>query len=228
MQLNPLRIVSLHVLAAIILSVIYSIKNFKYLNRSLRYLVFFLFFALCSQLTATTLATLNINNKWLIHVYSIGEYIFFHLYFHHAFGLTTKREKLVSILFSASVITFMVFHSVFIQKFETFNSVTRAIECTLLVGYSIAYYIKQLNQVNIDPKVSTKNNAFLILNSSIFIYFSWQFFMFLFSNYVYEWFEKVVISRIWIFNAFVNLFFYLAILLGLWKLVSVNKKLYGS
>lgn len=188
-----------------------QIKVFKYLG-------YYLFLNLMTEFFAWLFQMLGENNLPLLHIYTLGEFILFSLFYQFLFKDKIDKPKLFN-LFIIIISVIIIFNSIFLQSIYGFNSYAKSLVQCILIGYSLYYFI------GIDAKIEKRNQvekSRLIANTAILIYYSGSLFVFMFSDFFLRYGNKISFD-FWMFNIILNLIFQIIILVALWK-VFRNKK----
>ncbi len=205
---------------------IFGYRNSQWLKKETKYITWYVYFAFAIQVVSGVMWFQGINNLWLLHVYTLGEFILLTLfYFHNIPNLSRQQQLFIKgILIGGSI--FIVVNSVFLQPINIYNSHGKAASCVLICLFGLFYYVRDLKQPYVRDLIPART-AMMVINSSIFIYFSGQFFFFMMGNYMADFFDRDLNIKIWVFYSILNVLFYAILLFGLWKLASHRKSYSG-
>ncbi|MBK7885197.1 MAG: hypothetical protein IPJ81_16445 [Chitinophagaceae bacterium] len=133
----------------------------------------------------------------ILNFYTLIEFFLLsYIYF-----LLGKNKKVVFIIFILFAI-FFVIDTICIEPFYEFQSLPVFIEGSVLIVYSVTYYIKTIRAI---PPIDPFDSYPFWINSAIFYYFSFNMFLFIFGNYVYKNMPKDVSAVYWSFHNFNNI-----------------------
>lgn len=151
---------------------------------------------------------LGIRNIFLLHIFTIGEFILILLIFR--MGLASTFTQKWTLPLGIGFTLFSVVNSLFFETWENFNWSARIILALLVVGLSAHYYYVTSKELKIKRLESVP--MFWLVNG-VFIYFSSSFIVYLFSNYLLP--SKEMSLPIWaihaLFTIIKNLFFTLVL-----------------
>ncbi len=100
-------------------------------------------------------------------------------------------------------IAFFIFNTIFIQPIHTYQSWLRVAGGFIYICYSVSYYIQVLKvKPHIDPIYHFPP---FWLNTAIFYYFSFNFFLFIISSYVFTNMSIDTMKAFWSFHNFNNI-----------------------
>ena len=193
---------------SILIPLVISFVNYKFLTDSLKIITFFLVISGVLNLLALFLATHHKPNLIVIHIYTVFEFAFISWFYKLNFrGLISKIIPWLIIVFTI----LCIINVLFIQKSLEFNTYTRSLEAVIIIGYSIALFSKE----------STPDNEYRWgsanwINAGILIYFSGCFFTFIFSNYLLTA-TKTVNHIVWCANDTILLFEYILFAVSFYK-----------
>ena len=182
----------------------------KNLSNAYRYLGFYLIWNLVIEFFAWVFQVRGVNNLPLLHVYTLGEFILFSLFYRTVFSnscLFTQNFSIFLIVISGLIIS----NSLFVQSIFGFNSYAKTLVQLILIGYALySFFESGLSQ--------TKQEKDLMwVHSAVLIYYSGSLFIFLFSDYFLRFGEGMP-KEFWMVNAFLNLIFHVLVLSSICKL----------
>jgi len=190
------------------------IPKYKYAGKETKTIFYYLLFAGLVNATAICLSYLSIRNLPLLHVYTIGETIFFLSYF----LLIFEKKAIRKVLYGAVILLPIAFtlNFLFFQSIYEFNTYTRPVEAILITSvclmflYSSGFVEDLLKQ----PKSW--------INIGILIYFPTATIIFILSNYfVFVSSNRTLNNIIWDVHSILVLGMYLAFAKGF---SLINKK----
>lgn len=144
-------------------------------------------------------------NLFLLHLYTIGDFIILTLIF---------RQVLPRVAFWALILVFPLFaviNSIFFEKMMTMNVLNRSISAFLLMFYALSFFMKTLREMKI--KRLEKEPLFWI-SVGVLFYNAGSFFIFLFSK------DITPFSEIWLtyfgIHSIFGIILYLFYTIALW------------
>lgn len=199
------------VLTVLVLSVVTLLINREKIVSPIKELSYYLYWNLAIEISARILMELNINNLPLLHLYTLGELIFWSFFYWKVLRLNSIQRKtfLITTGLTASLV---LINSIFIQEITGFNSNAKTLVNVLLISYSVIFLYQLLHLTNVERK---KHRFSGLINSAVLIYYSGSLMIFMFSNYLYQYLEDD--SAFWVFNVLLNLLFQILIFIALWK-----------
>ncbi|WP_298425801.1 hypothetical protein [uncultured Kordia sp.] len=150
------------------------------------------------------------NNMYLLHIYTILEYIGWTFFYYQLFE--SKIIKKVLVVLIILFVLFSIANTIFWQPLEINNSHSRSLEGFLLVCFAVTWLYK----VFVDSAIKNieKHPVFWI-NTAVLIYFSGNFVLFTAQDLLLEITLKEFIVA-WTLHGFFLILHYLLISLGIW------------
>ena len=196
----------------ILIAAITGAIRFKKLDETLKLLSLLIFFALVVESVSRVFWLYKVSNLFLWPIYVIVEMAF--LIWLYSIELQsklfTKARVWIIAVFAAYVIykTFQVS-----SKINLIDNSGRLLESVLLILIILGYYYKlYVNQ----PTENLWNLPMFCVSTGLLIFFSGNFFIFLFINFILQYSQKLN-YQIWIIHASLNCVLYLIYTFALWK-----------
>ncbi|MBC7865708.1 MAG: hypothetical protein IAF38_22225 [Bacteroidia bacterium] len=212
MQNNYISIIFEYVpITVALLLVCIGMLRFKTLTRELRVLFLFSILAFASDLCSLILGKYGINNLFVFHVFTPAEFILLSAVYY--FKSEKKGVKIALIIVSILFLILAFVDSFFFELLSSVDSISSATESLVLMLYSLFFFYSLLK------KLEYKNlfdNPMFWFNSGVLIYFSGNFFLFIFSNYMLG-FSDVYFDRMWHIHDILNVAMNILFGLALWK-----------
>ena len=197
-----------HVCLVISLSIL--LFNWKNLSRANRCLGYYLIWNFLIELGAWAFQAKGINNLPLLHLYTLGEFILFSLFYREILPkiyFVSKNQLAIGVF----VCMLIIGNSLFVQSIFGFNSYAKTLIQVILIGYGLSYFFGE-------PAMSIgKDTQLNWINSAVLIYYSGTLFIYLFSDFFLR-FGDGIPKEFWMFNAFLNLIFHIFILIAISKI----------
>lgn len=199
---------------SILVPIITFLPKYKYAGKETKTIFYYLIFAGLVNATAIYLSSRNIRNLPLLHVYTIGETIFFLSYFLLIFENKTIRKILygaVILLPIAFILNFLFFQSIY-----EFNTYTRPVEAILITSICLMFLY---NSGFVEDFLKQPKSW---INIGILIYFPTATIIFILSNYfVFVSSNRTLNDIIWDVHSLLVFAMYLAFARGF---SLINKK----
>ncbi|MDX1903997.1 MAG: hypothetical protein SFU27_07550 [Thermonemataceae bacterium] len=156
--------------------IVFGYFNKTYQDKLFKWVYYFMVLSLVTDIYSKILARLAINNLHSIHVFLIGEFIFFSLFFKELLKdyLSLKVIKGIAIV----VIGFSIINSIFIQPIHTFNEYARSVEVVFILFYCFFYLLRVVPKVDNLKDFRLQKHIFLFVGAtgvyflSLFFFFS--------------------------------------------------------
>ena len=190
-----------------------SLYHYKRLNIPLQRLLLFLIWNLFIEIIARVLTSYKISNLPLLHIYTIGEIIFYSWFYKSLLIKHKTFQKNFWYLIIAGV-SLLILNSIFFQIGGDYNSLAKTLVQVIIIGYAILYFY---NLTEEQLHAHKFGKSLRLINSAILIYYSGSLFIFMCGQMLRSYPEWI--KPFWAFNAALNLFFQLLILWGIWIIV---------
>jgi len=188
---------------------------FRRQSMSLKYFTILLLLSLIIQAAAHFLwmqkspGNTKVNNLYLLHAYTLGEFILITLFYHPIFKERALWRNTV-LGFLCIVSTLIVANSIFLQPITVFNSNAKTLTQSIFIAYATAFFLQE---------TSNKENLYFpslkTINSAILLYYAGSLFIFMFGNVFFQLddFHKIF----WVANALLYLIFQLLVFYAIWQ-----------
>ncbi|MBD1383754.1 hypothetical protein IDJ75_00570 [Mucilaginibacter rigui] len=194
--------------AAILIPVLTGIKNYNFLTKPLKVILWFLVFQGFANVINLTMIAFHYYTTPLFHVYSIFEFLFISLFYSKFYSV--KKQKSIYALIAVFTVLCII-NYLFIQNKIEFNTYTRPLEAIIIIVYSMLFILKQNNE-----EQNWGDDAYNWINAGILIYFASCLFMFIFSNYLLGA-GKLINRIVWGAHDTILLLQYILFAVGLYK-----------
>ena len=158
----------------------------------MRIVLLYLIIALIADIISISLANQEMNNYWVLHIYSPLRVLVLSMFYYVVF-----KNKKLKITALACCLAFLIYSSAYSLlppvEYTIYSDHARAISSLLMIILSVLWIIELFSKVEI-RRIETAP-AFYI-NSAILLYFSVNLFVFIFSefllkhqnsNFIYAW-----------------------------------------
>lgn len=188
-----------------------AIFNYRYLNRDLKIVLFYLFIS--GGINLWGILKSSNNNLYILHIYTIVEFLILMAYFISITKVKAKKLLLVSKIIWVVFPIFSIVNRLFFQNEFEFNSNVRSIEALIFILYSIIYFYHSSED---DVNQSWGNVSLNWINSGFLIYFSSSIFMFSFANFITSTNLESQLLIVLLHNTFIALL-YILMALGFYR-----------
>ena len=195
-----------------------ALVYYKAFDKNLRFFSLYIFIGFATEMVVKLMWLYKLNNLPLFHAYTIVEFVLLTLFFRQLYRMVDKTLPLKSVLFV--FLAFTLINTLFFQPIFKHNTSVRTVEAVVVCGYCLVffyYYMKYNFSSAIFPE------SYLWITAGLFIYFSANVFLFIFSNYLYEHMTKEEVRLMWASHGIINGIKYLLITIGLWKFPAIQK-----
>lgn len=191
--------------------VVIALSSYNRYPVLLRTFSLLLFIAGFIQLTAWLLWMNRSNNLYLLHIYTISEFIL----------LTIVYKKLLSdllkpwffLILTSVFLSFAIADAFFLNGVMRYNTFSRPAEAFIILIYSILYFVQLLRSLQVQR---LESEPFFWINSAILLYFSSSLFLFILSNSILG--VSLAMNKIiWSLHAILAWIMYTTVSIGLWK-----------
>jgi hypothetical protein len=202
----------------LILSCSIGIIQYKKLSSPFKLLVGYLCFNLAIEVGSVFGAIVYHQNLPLLHLYTMGEFVLWTLFYDRLFKEKTFLNKYLYWILG-TIGTLVMLNSIFVQSIFSYNSYAKTLVQTLIICYALRYsfyFTEEAIHPSLEYKMLRVINAVILLNYSgtLFIYMSSIFW--LTDNGDFSFLSPL--------NLVLNTIFQLIILITLWKVVFTHRK----
>ena len=166
-----------------------------------------------TEIFSKLLFRLHIENLFLLHIYTLLEFITWSLFFRQLF-LNKKWVQKIFFWFMGCVSILIIANTLFLEPINGFNSNAKTLVQLILIGYAIFYFFNAFGKIDLRQNLA---RATSIINFAVIIYYSGSLFIFMVSKLLAD--QNVADNHqygYWAINAMLNLIFQILILIGLW------------
>lgn len=196
---------------ALIVACFWVFKKWRRLDYPWQILGVLFLFTLAIEIGARVMALLINNNLPLLHLYTLGELLFFALFYRSIFEPDSIHVRFFKWIVG-SITVLVIANSVFLQSIFSFNSYAKTVVQFLVILYAIefAFTLPDQNEVAVRNRQSLS-----LINFAVLFYYCGSLFIFYFSVIA----EKMQENYQFLFdiNVLLSVIFYALILFGLWK-----------
>jgi len=195
----------------LIFTVTIALIRYKYIKNELNFVWYFLLLGAFSELSTRTISHFypKLNTLPGLHLYTVLEFLFIGLFYHHFFGNFFHR-KIMPYTISGFIILAII-NAIFIQGIFNFNTYASGLEAIIIILLSLLCFYKML--IELDTREPTKQPIFWI-NSGFLFYFAGSLFVFILSNFIKG--DNYLLSLAWGMHAFLMLILHIFLGIGLW------------
>jgi hypothetical protein len=200
------------ILVLIVLStnVVFCFVHRHKLNSPFRFLFYYLIWNLLIEILAITFMKIGYNNLPLLHIYTLGEFVFFSYFYKSLIHKPSAFQKFFRHYIVVGSIL-IILNSIFFQSIYDFNTYSKSVVQITIIGFAVLYFYNLIENKLLTEEIS---KGLRLVNSAILIYYSGSLFIFMYGISL-EANDHYIMM--WTFNAILNLVFQMLILRGLWK-----------
>ncbi len=166
---------------SILIPLLLSLNYIRTFNLSLKVLFIYILLSILVEILTGYLSINNINNLFIYYYFSFLEFVLFVIIYFHILNIYRKKMLMWCIISIFGLICLIDF--LLLGGDNKMNELSRNVESVSLITLSIFYFNSLIK--NSDGQNLLQQFSFWF-NSSIIIYFSGSFFIFLFSNYMLD------------------------------------------
>jgi len=148
---------------------------------------------------------LHQNNLYLTHIVPVIEFALLVCFFR-----VTLSEKAIKILIISFTIL-SILNVLFVENLNEFNTLARAIEALILIIISLMYFYTLLQDLS---EQYIERSPLFWIATSILIYFSGSFFIFIYGNYIMP--SAKLSLTFWAIHALFSIIKYILLTVALW------------
>jgi len=175
-------------------------------NKVQRWLiVVILIYAITEFLFFFTGKYLHQNNLYLTHVFPVIEFALLVCFFRE----TLSKKAITILIISFTILS--ILNVLFFENLNEFNTLARAVEALLLIIISLMYFYSLLRDLS--EKYLEQSPLFWVA-TSILIYFSGSFFIFIYGNYIMP--SAKLSLTFWAIHALFSILKYILFTVALW------------
>lgn len=202
----------------VFLPALVALRYYKLFDKNLRLFALYIFLSFVTEMVVKLMWLFKMNNLPLFHTYTVAEFVLLTFFFRQLYGMVGKRLPLKSVLFV--FLAFALVNTLFFQPVFKHNTNVRTVEAVVVCGYCLVffYYYMKYNFSS-----ATFPESYLWITAGLFLYFSANVFLFIFSNYLYEHMTKEEVRLMWASHGIINGIKYILIAVGLWKFPAPQK-----
>jgi hypothetical protein len=164
---------------AITLPLFFAFFNIRRLSAAEKVMFMYLLVSAIVNAAGAIISANHRNNLPLLHIFTVVEFALIIIFYKKILedGKYTKQYTALMAVF----IILCVINALFFQSIYIYNSYTRSIEAIIIMLFSVNYFAKLFVQYS-DVQITAIPSFWF--NTGIFLYFSWSFMFFIFSNVV--------------------------------------------
>ena len=191
---------------AIFVPLAFSIRRIRQGSDVQRWLsIVIIVYAIAEFLFFFTGKHLHQNNLYLTHIVPVVEFALLIWFFRVI--LSEKIIKTLIVLFTI----LSIFNVLFLESLTEFNTIARAVEALILIIVSLMYFYRLLRDLN---EQYLERSPLFWIATSILIYFSGSFFIFIYGNYIMP--SAKLSLTFWAIHALFSILKYILFTIALW------------
>ncbi len=188
-----------------------GLYRFRELEPALRIITGYLLLSVSCSIAGTVLASQNINNMPVGHIYTFLELILLSAFFLAVFKYKLFRYLLV--LLSLGLLIFLAVNTLLPGKIYHFSNYGKSLEALLMILFAAGYFISALDHTG--PKATKSNPALTDINAGLLLYFSSSLILFIINTIDLRYVTISII--VWDMHASFLLLMFILFSRALWK-----------
>ncbi len=195
-----------------LIATVVGLVRYKFLSKSFQYLAQLVFFALSIEIVSRVFWLYKISNLFLWPLYIAVEFgMLVWIYSRELDSQFLKRYRVYIILFFCTYIAYRTLHTG--SKITQIDNGGRLLESIVVLALVLSYFGKLYR----DQSFKTlKNNGLFGISAGLFIFFSCNFLIFLFINFMLQYSQKLN-YQVWVIHGILNGILYLSYTFALWN-----------
>ena len=186
---------------------------FKRIPAQVSAIVFYLLVGFATELYSYYLAKHNINNLFLLHIYTLLEFMTWS-YFYYRLFQNKKWFQKVFPWFVAAISVLIIANTIFFEPLHGFNSNAKTTVQFILITYAIYYFFDVFGKIDL-TKPLLRSLSFI--NFAVILYYSSSLFIFMFPKMLIGiGMTRQEINALWAINSLLAFIFQSLILISLW------------
>ena len=210
---NLLDLFSTMAQVCLLLNLLLLVWQYKPVPKQIKRLGPFILIALITEIYATYLTRQAIPNLFLLHIYTLLEFLAWSFFYQHLFKEKVLIQKVLPWL--VGIITVLIIsNTVFLEPMSGFNSNAKSLVQILLISSAILYFFTAFGKVDL---IQALPRSLMLINFAVILYYSGSLFIFMFSRFLND--NKVAQFHqhgLWTINALIYVIFLILILFAIW------------
>ncbi len=199
-------------IATLLVNLVFLAWRFKKMPLEIRSLIWFLSLGSATEIYSRSLSTAHSNNLFLLHIYTLFEFIAWTYFYRNIFRHKKHVAKFPWFVLVVSCL--IIANSVFLEPLSGFNSNAKTLVQVLFICYSVYYFFDVFGKIDL---TKPQPLAITLINFAVVFYYSGTLFIFMSSKLL----ANIGISNnqqygFWAINSLLNLIFHIIILISLW------------
>jgi len=188
-----------------------GLYKFRSLEPGLRVIVCYLLLSVACSIAGSVLASQNINNMPVAHVYTFLELILLSAFYMSIFRQGFFRYLIT--LLSMALLVFLAADTLLPGRIYRFNNNGKSLEALLFILCSVGYFISALDHT--DHKVTKSSRALTYINAGLLLYFSSSLILFIINTIDVRYVSISIL--VWDMHASFLLLMFVLFSRALWK-----------
>ncbi len=197
---------------------LFFVGYWSIMSYSLKIFGAFIGFSFLIQTSSFTIPYLGYHNLWLLHIFTLGEFIILSLFYRQLFTKNPKLKQFIAYFLPIGSLL-IILNTIFLQSLTEYNSYAKTFVQCFTIAYSVYYfYILSTREILTEQRFK----ALHLINSAILLYYAGSFFIFMFAN-ISVLISGEMSTSFWDFNAFLYLTFLILVLISLYKTITSER-----
>lgn len=188
-----------------------GLYKFRILEPRLRIITCYLLLSVLSSAAGSVLASQNINNMPVIHIYTFLELILLSAFYLSIFKHSPFRYLIA--LLSLALLVFLAYDTLLPGKIHHFHNNGKSLEALLVILCSVSYFISALDDAG--SKAAKAHPALTYINAGLLLYFSSSLILFIITTVDARYVNISIV--VWDMHASFLLLMFILFSRALWK-----------
>jgi hypothetical protein len=213
-MITQLAILASHIGSAILLAnvLLFVIRRRK-MPLAVQRLGWFLLLSLATEIAAQALFSLKINNLFLLHLYTLLEWLAWSYFYYYLFRHHVRFRKLIPYV-SLTWAVLILLNSLFLEPLSGFNANAKTLVQLSLIAFAIYYFFTAFGKIDLDKAVP---RSLTFINFATILYYSGSLFIFMVPKFLQSLgIASAQINGLWAVNALLLVVFHSLIFTSLW------------
>ncbi len=197
------------------MNVVLFLFRYKRIPSPVKYFGFYLMLNLFTEVVSKWMFRLGIENLYLLHIYTLFEFITWSIFFRYVFIQHRSFQKMLPWLIG-TISILIIGNTIFLEPLSGFNSNAKTLVQITLIAYVIFYFFNAFGKTDLTKPVE---RSLSLINFAVLLYYSGSLFIFMFSKLLTD--MDVFVRQqhaFWAINALLNLIFQILIFFSLWTI----------
>ena len=147
----------------------------KKMPLSVQHMGWFLLLCVITEAAAQSLFYLKINNLFLLHIYTLLEWIAWSYFYYFLFQNKPRLKKALP-YFTIVLSVLIILNTLFLEHFTSFNGNAKTAVQLCLIAYAVYYFFTAFGKIDLNK---SEPRALTFINFAVILYYSGSLFIFM-------------------------------------------------